>query len=260
MSTNVIEDRKRLKELISEASDLERELKKQELEKRKTDSPEKSAELVEETEFLRNSLKDVYEDILLSDLKFANEHNIEERLWRYVFYNYIEELRQKLRRIDKSEKSDEYQVIYLELCRYLDLGTGFYHTIINSLKIRENIDLDQVGIEIFKNIVTTSPPAPRSASKLRRKELTAESIQRCLIRLGDFARYRETLFGSDMRRWEFSKQFYMKAARVYCEDGKAQAQLALLSMLRDNDLDVVYWYCFSLATKQPPGISADNLK
>ncbi|RIB24677.1 hypothetical protein C2G38_2069411 [Gigaspora rosea] len=260
MSTNVIEDRKRLKELISEASDLERELKKQEQEKRKTDSPEKSAELVEESEFLRNSLKDVYEDILLSDLKFANEHNIEEKLWRYVFYNYIEELRQKLRRIDKNEKANEFQAVYLELCRYLDLGTGFYHTTINSLKLRENIDLDRIGIEIFKNTVTTSPPAPRTITKLRRKELTAESIQRCLIRLGDFARYRETLLGVDEKRWEFSKQFYMKAARIYCEDGKAQAQLALLSMLRDNDLDVVYWYCFSLATKQPPGISADNLK
>ncbi|CAG8546926.1 1630_t:CDS:10 [Acaulospora morrowiae] len=258
MSTNVNEDRKRLKELITEASNLERELKKQEQERRKFNSnPESSAEFEEDTEFLRNSLKDIYEDLLLIDIKFSNEHNIEEKLWHHVFYSHIEELRQKLRRINKNERTNEYEAAYLELCRYLDLGTGFYHTIVNNLKIRENIDLDRVGIEIFRNSI---PTASRNAPKLRKKELSAECIQRCLIHLGDFARYREMIYETNDRRWEFSRQFYAKAARVHCDNGKAQAQLALLSALRDNDIDVVYWYCFSLATKQPPNKSVDNLK
>ncbi|CAG8482545.1 4492_t:CDS:10 [Funneliformis caledonium] len=254
-ATNVNEDRKRLKELLSDASEL---LKKQEQQKKRVKNPENTADLDDETEFLRNSLKDVYEDILLIDLKIANEHNIEEKLWRNVFYSHIEELRQKLRKI-KPEKA-EYQTTYLELCRYLDLGTGFYHTIVNSLKIRENIDLDWIGIEIFKNSVNSSATATRSASKYRRRELTVECIQRCLIHLGDFARYRETSLDANEKRWEFARHFYTKAARVYCENGKAQAQLALLAMYDDNELDVVYWYCFSLSTKQPSGISLENLK
>lgn len=49
--------------------------------------------------FLLYSLKDVYEDILLIDLKTANENNIEEKLWRNVFYSHMEELRQKLRKV-----------------------------------------------------------------------------------------------------------------------------------------------------------------
>lgn len=105
-------------------------------------------------------------------------------------------------------------------------------------------------------------------SKYRRRELTAEYIQRCLIHLGDFSRYRETLLDASEKRWEFSRQFYTKAARVYCENGnsriltrydinysksynnlfyligKAQAQLALLATYGDNELDIVYWYCF----------------
>ncbi|POG71003.1 hypothetical protein GLOIN_2v86341 [Rhizophagus irregularis DAOM 181602=DAOM 197198] len=260
MTTNVSEDRKRLKELLTDASELEREfLKKQEQQKKRVKGTENNADLDDDTEFLRNSLKDVYEDILLIDLKTANENNIEEKLWRNVFYSHMEELRQKLRKV-KPEKAIEYQATYLELCRYLDLGTGFYHTIVDNLKIRENIDLDRIGIEVFKNNVNPSATASRSVSKYRRRELTAEYIQRCLIHLGDFARYRETLLDASEKRWEFSRQFYTKAARVYCENGKAQAQLALLATYGDNELDIVYWYCFSLSTKQPPSISSENLK
>ncbi|CAG8531879.1 1199_t:CDS:10 [Diversispora eburnea] len=258
MSTNVNEDRKRLKDLINEAVNLERELK-QEQEKRKFNKTENLIDS-EDAEFLRNSLKDIYEDIILIDLKFANENNIEEKLWRYVFYNPIEELRQKLRRINKHEKTNEYEAAYLEMCRYLDLGNGFYHTIVNNLKIRENINFDQIGIEIFKNSTPTSPLNSRPASKIRKKELSSECIQRCLINLGDLARYREMIQESNDKCWEFARQFYTTAARVYCDNGKAQAQLALLSMLRDKDIDIVYWYCFSLSTKQHPSTSLENLK
>ncbi|CAG8592445.1 16337_t:CDS:10, partial [Acaulospora colombiana] len=165
MSTNVNEDRKRLKELINEASNLERELKKQEQEKRKFNNTESLTEFDEDAEFLRNSLKDIYEDLILIDFKFSNEHNIEEKLWQHVFYSHIEGLRQKLRKINKKEKENEHEATYLELCRYLDLGTGFYHTIVNGLKIRENIDLDRIGIGIVL------PPLPETRQNSAGKSL-----------------------------------------------------------------------------------------
>ncbi|CAG8543395.1 3973_t:CDS:10 [Ambispora leptoticha] len=265
MSTNVNEERKRLKELSTEVIELEKEFKKQEQLKRRAKNAESAAELEQEVEFLRNSLKDVYEDILLTDLKFAIENNIEEKLWRNIFYGHVEELRQKLRKIKSEKVSDDHQAAYLELCRYLDLGTGFYHTLINNLKIRENIDLDRIGVELFKKatngeIKNHSPSSP-TISKIRRQELAAECIQRCLIYLGDFARYRETVITAvGERRWEFAQQFYIKATRIVCDYGKAQGQLAVLAAYSNNDLDVVYWYSLSLATKQPSPIAADNLK
>ncbi|CAG8541773.1 10946_t:CDS:10 [Ambispora gerdemannii] len=265
MSTNVNEERKRLKELLTEATELEKEFKKQELLKRRAKSAESAAESEQEAEFLRHSLKDVYEDILLTDLKFAIENNIEEKLWRNIFYGHVEELRQKLRKIKSEKISDDHQAAYLELCRYLDLGTGFYHTLINNLKIRENIDLDRIGIDLFKKatngeIKNRSPSSP-TISKIRKQELAAECIQRCLIYLGDFARYRENVIAAaGERRWEFARQFYIKAARIGCNYGKAQGQLAVLAAYSNKDLDVVYWYSLSLATKQPSPIAADNLK
>lgn len=78
---------------------------------------------------------------------------------------------------------------------------------------------DHLSLEIFKNNAPASPLNSRSASKIRKKELLSESIQRCLIHLGDLARYREMIQESDDKWWEFARQFYTTAARVYCGNG-----------------------------------------
>ena len=33
-------------------------------------------------------------------------------------------------------------MVYLELSRYLDMGTGFYHTLVNTIKISEGMNLN----------------------------------------------------------------------------------------------------------------------
>jgi hypothetical protein len=48
-------------------------------------------------------LKDLYEDMLLSDLKFAIEHKIADRLWRTIFHGPVEELRAKLHNVRSVE-------------------------------------------------------------------------------------------------------------------------------------------------------------
>ncbi|CAG8619182.1 580_t:CDS:10, partial [Paraglomus occultum] len=269
MSTNANEDWERIKDLLDEASDLEKELKKQDYQRRQLKNV---SEIEQETEFIRNCLKDVYEDIILSDLQNAIEHGIEERLWRHVFYSYIEELRIRLRK-NKQPQSHEYQMAYLELNRYLDMGTGFYHTLVNTIKINEGISLDTIGIDLLLSTfasstspTSSSPSHKRLSPKTRtgyssRKQLAAECIQRCLIYLGDLARYRECIADVEgNKKWEFAKRFYLTAARVFLTNGKAQGQLAVLAAYSENNLDIVYWDTFSLATKQPSLIAEDNLK
>ncbi|CAG8544999.1 7663_t:CDS:10 [Paraglomus brasilianum] len=286
MSTNANEDRERIKDLLegapindtsnygsydfySEASDLERELKKQDYQRRQLKNVN---EIEQETEFIRNCLKDVYEDIILSDLQLAIEHGIEERLWRHVFYSYVEELRIRLRK-NKQPQSHEYQMVYLELSRYLDMGTGFYHTLVNTIKISEGMNLNTIGIDLllstFASSASPTPPSPshkRSSPESHtayssRKQLAAECIQRCLIYLGDLARYRECIADVEgNKKWEFAKRFYLTAAKVFLDNGKAQGQLAVLAAYSENDLDIVYWDTFSLATKQPSLIAEDNLQ
>jgi hypothetical protein len=50
-------------------------------------------------DFFRFSLKDVYESVLLEDLVAAVEKSVDDRLWRYVFYAPVEELRAELRKV-----------------------------------------------------------------------------------------------------------------------------------------------------------------
>lgn len=46
-----------------------------------------------------NSLKSIYGRILTEDITYAASHHIEDKLWRYICYPNIEEVRSKLRKV-----------------------------------------------------------------------------------------------------------------------------------------------------------------
>ena len=45
------------------------------------------------------SLKSIYGRILTEDITYAASHHIEDKLWRYICYPNIEEVRSKLRKV-----------------------------------------------------------------------------------------------------------------------------------------------------------------
>ena len=73
-------------------------------------------------------------------------------------------------------------------------------------------------LSTFASQTLPNPSHKRSSSKTRtayssRKQLIAECIQRCLIYLGDLARYRECIADVEgNEKWEFAKRFYLTAA------------------------------------------------
>ncbi|RUP47136.1 hypothetical protein BC936DRAFT_146092, partial [Jimgerdemannia flammicorona] len=210
---------------------------------------EQHAALDEEVAFLRDSLKDIYEEIILGDLHLATTSNAEERLWRNVFHAYIEDARVRLRRLSPVPRGDAHlrephDRLRFELNRHLDIGFGFYHDLINALKNQFGINMNIVGVELFKSSANPhhpiSPSSSPSVSSLVLKELAASTIQRCLIYLGDLARYRvvhvqdaaqadgadaETSAasngnggpggGDDPARWDMARGFYLKAIEVW---------------------------------------------
>ncbi|KAG0022204.1 hypothetical protein BGZ80_000775 [Entomortierella chlamydospora] len=170
----------------------------------------------EELSFLRDSLKDIYEAVLLEDLIAAVEKSVDERLWRHVFYTPIEELRAELRKLDKNVTSR--QEVMDELSKLLDKGTGFYHELIMALRCDHDIDLSTVALDVLQSEsgTTKSKPAAafdtktiqnrrngRSRQQSRSKdeplgpaystEALANCIQKCFIYLGDLARYRTNI-------------------------------------------------------------------
>ncbi|KAF9426876.1 hypothetical protein BGZ94_005874 [Podila epigama] len=180
----------------------------------------------EELAFLRDSLKDVYEVILLEDLVAAVEQSVDERLWRHVFYTPIEELRAELRKLEKNPL--RRQEVMDEISRLLDKGTGFYHEMITVLRCEHNIDIGTIAVDLLlsesgnsKGPSSVSLSLSQSQNKEKHqqqqkraksdrtrqpqrskddlgsqeypKEALANCIQKCFVYLGDLARYRANI-------------------------------------------------------------------
>ncbi|KAF9956106.1 hypothetical protein BGZ65_002964 [Modicella reniformis] len=253
------------------------------------------------------SLKDIYETALLEDLTAAVEQSADERLWRHVFYTPIEELRAELRKLDKdSERREE---VMNELCKLLDKGNGFYHEMITTLRCEHEINLSTVAVDVLHAdpvanksrqtpVVETKSSQSRSRNGKTRQqsrskeeasaptyttEALASCIQKCLIYLGDLARYRinirletgtmlaaaqPTVAAGQMvpqakpfaSEWHVAYQFYKRAIQTFPDSGKPYGQLAILATYANDDLDALYWYTLSLGAKCPSSIVRDNLK
>lgn len=86
--------------------------------------------------------------------------------------------------------------------------------------------------------------------------------------MGDLARYRASTMVSENKdskssssnAWQVSKTCYQKAVDVYRLSGKPYSQLALISASTGSVIDVVWYYCMSLAMKIPSKLGHDNLK
>ncbi|KAK3812318.1 MAG: hypothetical protein J3Q66DRAFT_443044 [Benniella sp.] len=260
----------------------------------------------EELTFLRDSLKDIYEEALLEDLTAAAEKSVDERLWRHVFYTPIEELRAELRKPDK--ESSRRQEVMDELSKLLDKGTGFYNELITTLRCDHEIDLYTIAVDVLnadsgvsKSRSTTASDAKSAQSRTRNgrsrqqsrskeepsapsysAETLASCIQKCLIYLGDLARYRtnirletktmpvvaqlttedpkETQSKPTASDWQAACLFYKRAIQTFPDSGKPYGQLAILASYANDDLDALYWYTLSLGAKCPSAVVRDNLK
>ncbi|KAF9570057.1 hypothetical protein EC968_002319 [Mortierella alpina] len=171
----------------------------------------------EELTFLRDSLKDVYEAVLLEDLIAAVEKSVDERLWRHIFYTPIEELRAELRKLERN--STRRQEVMDDVGKLLDKGTGFYHELITVLRCDHQVDLNTIAVDVL-NTESGMTRSNASASQDNRssqnrsrngrsrqqsrskdepvaleysKDSLANCIQKCYIYLGDLARYRANI-------------------------------------------------------------------
>jgi hypothetical protein len=83
--------------------------------------------------------------------------------------------------------------------------------------------------------------------------------------MGDLARYhaQQAMVIKNTQQasyyWSLSKSCYSKAVDVYRVSGKPYSQLALVSMSKGSAIDVVWYYCMSLAVKYPSTVGRDNL-
>lgn len=180
-----------------------------------------------------HSLRNTYRRIFTVDLMYVMRHHIEDKLWKYIFYARIEEIRSKLKR---TKSPEEIKALQKALYHRIDGAFQFYIDLNRTIKSTYHIDTKILGIELF-NCTTTID------------EKIGVLLQSNYICMGDLARYQaqQAVASNNKKKaidcWSLSKTCYSKAIEVYRRSGKPYSQLALVSISNGNAMDVVWYYC-----------------
>lgn len=219
---------------------------------------------------LRCKIRDSYEAIILEDHDFAESHDVEQALWR-LHYKQIEEFRTRLRKsmaattatssgptipmpgAKNITRSEPVHKVLASFKSFLSEAKGFYHELI--LKLRAKHGLPQ---DFFSTEEINCSNNQKSAADLKRCQL---SCHRCLIYLGDLARYKELHGDADGQNhdWSVAANYYLKAVSFWPASGNPHNQLAVLATYVGDELLAVYRYFRSLAVEMPFLTARDNL-
>ncbi|CAL0317537.1 unnamed protein product [Lupinus luteus] len=213
-----------------------------------------------------SQMRENYEAIILEDHAFSEQHNIEYALWQ-LHYKRIEELRAFLNTALTSVNSkssqggkaavrpDRITKIRLQFKTFLSEATGFYHDLI--MKIRSKYGLPLGYFEDSESRIVMEKDGKKSADM--KKGLI--SCHRCLIYLGDLARYKGLYGKGDSVKREFAaaSSYYLQAASLWPSSGNPHHQLALLASYSGDELGTIYRYFRSLAVDSPFTTARDNL-
>lgn len=213
---------------------------------------------------LQNSLREKYESIILEDHELAESHEVEQAIWR-LHYKQIDEFRAKIKKINHAASTlkggtqrDSVLKIIAAFKSFLAEVTCFYHNLILKLRARNGLPQDCSAFGSSGNGVITGDDNERRA-RVKRCQL---SCHRCLIFLGDLARYKE-VHGNlqDTRSMDFSVAagYYLQAASLWPSSGNPHNQLAVLATYVNDELLAVYRYFRSLSVETPFLTARDNL-
>ncbi|KAM7280876.1 hypothetical protein ACFE04_008010 [Oxalis oulophora] len=203
-------------------------------------------------------IRENYEAIILEDHAFSEQHNIEYALWQ-LHYRRIEELRSRFSAALASSQAakgpprpDQVAKIRLQFKTLLSEATGFYHELILKIRAKYGLPLGYFS-EDSANLTSIGRDGKKSAGLV--------SCHRCLIYLGDLARYKGLYGEGDSRSREYAaaSSYYLQAAALWPSSGNPHHQLAILASYSADDLAAVYRYFRSLAAESPFSTARDNL-
>ncbi|KAJ0989507.1 hypothetical protein J5N97_007863 [Dioscorea zingiberensis] len=211
-------------------------------------------------------MRDNYEAIILDDHEFSEKHEVEYLLWQ-LHYRRIEEFRSHINSANSAAsggvqggkvlaRPDRITKIRAVFKSFLSEATGFYNDLILKIKSKYGLHLGFLFEGPENHILSTKDE--KKSSEMKKGLL---SCHRCLIYLGDLARYKG-LYGdvdSANRDYAAASSYYVQAASLWPSSGNPHHQLAILASYSGNDLVAVYWYFRSLAVDSPFSTARDNL-
>ncbi|KAL6048987.1 Telomerase activating protein Est1 [Balamuthia mandrillaris] len=217
---------------------------------------------------LRSSIQKHYEEVLFLDHEFALSKDIEQGLWKTVFYKVIEDYRLHIRKYSaaitkkglapESSLGQQLHKYCTDFKKFLKIASDFYVGLIRKFQQHFGIALD--GSVIYSSS-SERPSILRAGEKVSiSKDKRYISCHRCLIFLGDIARYHKDLIGDEAQKdWQKAEVFYQQAFRLVPENGNPHNQMAVLATYVDDELNAVYRYFRSLAVRNPFITARDNL-
>lgn len=182
-------------------------------------------------------MRENFEAIILEDHVFSEQHSIEYALWQ-LHYRRIEELRQHFSATLATAGSnatqgakgparpDRIAKIRMQFKAFLSEATGFYHDLI--LKIRAKYGLGYFSEDSENRIVME-----KDGNKSTEMKKGLISCHRCLIYLGDLARYKG-LYGegdSKSREYAAASSYYLQASSLWPSSGNPHHQVFPILLL-----------------------------
>ncbi|XP_034539074.1 telomerase-binding protein EST1A [Notolabrus celidotus] len=183
----------------------------------------------------RADLLGLYEQVILTDIEFSDSQNVDQALWKNVFYQVIERFRQLL----KDPAFDNTPHIRNMLLTLLDEGALFFDALLLKLQTVYQFKLE----DYMDGMAIRARPLRKTV------KYALISAQRCMICQGDIARYREQ--ASESANYGKARSWYLKAQQIAPKNGRPYNQLALLAFYTKRKLDAVYYYMRSLAASNP---------
>ncbi|CAM8886453.1 unnamed protein product [Rhodiola kirilowii] len=215
-------------------------------------------------------MRENFEAIVLGDPSFSSKHNIEEALWK-LHYKRIDEYRARIRRAALPTKSDaksdatdvndpvpatHVTKIHLQFKAFLSEASGFYHDLIVKLRDKYGFPVSCFSEELFRQ-----SSAEKDAKRYVEMKNGLVSWHRCLICLGDLARYKisHEEDESGTRDYAVASGYYLQASSIWPSSGHPHHQLAIVASYSGDELMAVYWYFRSLAVEIPISTTRESL-
>eukprot|EP00124_Ichthyophonus_hoferi_P003607 Ihof_evm2s323 gene=Ihof_evmTU2s323 len=228
---------------------------------------------------VRRRITENYEKLLFMAYEYSVAKDVELALWHYGFYLVIEDCRNRLRK-RPANNDGQPPVAKLFLKTFLLEAMGFYHGLLRQLLYYfSSVVPSPVYLDLAKlssDLLPENPaqrrhhyraPSTRGNGSLQQQHrleaLVRQSLHRCLIFLGDLARYQSLLYmdGSEGLARQAAMRHYMQAFYLYPEDGRAFNQLGVLHSSHPATLlDAIYCYFRSLAAMHTLSNASNNIK
>ena len=189
---------------------------------------------------MRKQLERLCMQSILTHIESSTKLNVDLNYWKLCYHQIIENLRKEynyaLNTLNDISYSGQIKS-YLDF--YINEGFEFYDHLIKELERTYGFDKSlYLDLNQLK---------PNSASKA--VKLAILCVNRCLICLGDLARYRESF--NEMKDYGVARSYYLKAMYLAPKCSRAYNQLAILALYTRRRLDAVYYYIRCLELNQP---------